>query len=138
LHATFALGYRLFDYQGSYGEDGKLTLILPWEGGAILQAREPISLVNKIVFGGDFFVVRQLHMTSLSVSNEGLDELAFSLQEFSLGNGTVSATNVTAEYKKAQGAIFEAQKAGLKIYDWEADAHLKLNLAADGTFEQGV
>ena len=137
LHATFALGYRLFDYQGSYGEDGKLTLILPWEGGAILQAREPISLVNKIVFGGDFFVVRQLHMTSLSVSNEGLDELAFSLQEFSLGNGTVSATNVTAEYKKAQGAIFEAQKAGLKIYDWEADAHLKLNLAADGTFEQG-
>ncbi len=136
LHATFALGYRLFDYQGSYGEDGKLTLILPWEGGAILQAREPILLINEIAFG-DNFLVRQLHMTSLSVSNEGLDELAFSLQEFSLGNDTVSATGITAEYKKAQGAIFEAQEAVLKIYDWKADADLKLNLAADGTFEQG-
>ncbi|WPD76210.1 DUF4157 domain-containing protein [Dickeya fangzhongdai] len=136
LHAGFSLGYRLFDHEGSLGQNGKLTLILPWEGGAILESQESINLIKEIVFGSDLFVVRQLDMTSLSVSNEGLQQLGFFLKEFSIGNRTVLAENIRARYQKNTGMTFSAY-AGIDLYDWRAGAHLMLELDETGHFKSG-
>ncbi|WP_263065634.1 eCIS core domain-containing protein [Dickeya dadantii] len=136
LHAGFSLGYRLFDHEGSLGQNGKLTLILPWEGGAILESQENINLIKEIVFGSDLFVVRQLDMTSLSVSNEGLQQLGFFLQEFSIGNRTVLAQNIRAKYQKNNGMTFSAY-AGIGLYGWSAGANLTLMLDEKGHFQSG-
>ncbi|WP_016941234.1 eCIS core domain-containing protein [Dickeya zeae] len=136
LHAGFSLGYRLFDHEGSLGQNGKLTLILPWEGGAILESQESINLIKEIVFGSDLFVVRQLDMTSLSVSNEGLQQLGFFLKEFSIGNRTVLAQDIRARYQKNTGMTFSAY-AGIGLYGWNAGAHLMLELDETGHFKSG-
>lgn len=136
LHAGFSLGYRLFDHEGSLGQNGKLTLILPWEGGAILESQESINLIKEIVFGSDLFVVRQLDMTSLSVSNEGLQQLGFFLKEFSIGNRTVLAEDIRARYQKNTGMTFSAY-AGIGLYGWNAGAHLMLELDETGHFKSG-
>lgn len=136
LHAGFSLGYRLFDHEGSLGQNGKLTLILPWEGGAILESQESINLIKEIVFGSDLFVVRQLDMTSLSVSNEGLQQLGFFLKEFSIGNRTVLAEDIRAKYQKNTGMTFSAY-AGIGLYGWNAGAHLMLELDEAGHFKSG-
>ncbi|WP_107759278.1 DUF4157 domain-containing protein [Dickeya sp. Secpp 1600] len=136
LHAGFSLGYRLFDHEGSLGQNGKLTLILPWEGGAILESQESINLIKEIVFGSDLFVVRQLDMTSLSVSNEGLQQLGFFLKEFSIGNRTVLAEDIRARYQKNTGMTFSAY-AGIGLYGWNAGAHLMLELDETGHFQSG-
>ncbi|WP_350313831.1 DUF4157 domain-containing protein [Dickeya fangzhongdai] len=136
LHAGFSLGYRLFDHEGSLGQNGKLTLILPWEGGAILESQESINLIKEIVFGSDLFVVRQLDMTSLSVSNEGLQQLGFFLKEFSIGNRTVLAEDIRAKYQKNTGMTFSAY-AGIGLYGWNAGAHLMLELDETGHFKSG-
>lgn len=137
LHATFALGYRLFDHEGSLGDDGKLTLILPWEGGAILESKGRVNLVDKIVFGSDLFVVRKLDMTLLNVSNEGLRDLTLELDEFSIAKRTVYADKIKAGYHKDEGATFSAS-AGVKLYGWEGGANLLLALDEKGNFREGT
>ncbi|ATO32977.1 DUF4157 domain-containing protein [Dickeya dianthicola] len=136
LHAGFSLGYRLFDHEGSLGQNGKLTLILPWEGGAMLESQENINLIKEMVFGSELFVVRQLDMTSLSVSNEGLQQLGFSLKAFSIGNGAVLAKDIQASYQKNSGIIF-AGHAGIGLYGWNAGANLALMLDDNGHFQSG-
>lgn len=134
LHAAFGLGYRLFSHQGSIGQTGGLVLILPWEGGAILESNEKVRLVNEIVFGNNFFVVKQLDMTMLHIDNKGLDKLAFSLKEFSVGNNFASATDVSAKYKRDDGLDF-AGKLGVDILGWKASALLNLLLDDKGEFK---
>lgn len=136
LHAAFGLGYRLFSHQGSIGQTGGLVLILPWEGGAILESNESVRLVNQIVFGNNLFVVKQLDMTTLHLNNHGLEKLSFYLKEFSVGNNTASATNVKANYKKGSGLDFGG-KLGVDFLGWQASAILNLLLDDKGEFKSG-
>lgn len=137
LHATFAMGYRLFDHEGSLGDDGKLTLILPWEGGAILESKGRVNLVEEIVFGSDLFVVRKLDMTLLNVSNDGLRDLTLELDEFSIAKRTIYADKIKADYHKGEGATFST-RAGIKLYSWEGGADLQLALDDKGKFREGT
>lgn len=137
LHAAFGLGYRLFSHQGSIGQTGGLVLILPWEGGAVLESNEKVRLVNSIVFGNNLFVVKQLDMTTLHLNNEGLEKLAFSLKEFSVGNGFASAKNVKAGYHKGDGLDFEGA-LGVDFLGWQASAVLNLLLDNKGGFKSGA
>ncbi|WNJ96743.1 hypothetical protein RND59_06615 [Vibrio ruber] len=140
LHAGFGLGYRLFSHEGSIGQQGSLVLILPWAGGAILESDENIRLVNEILFGNHLFVVRQLDMTMLHLDNHGLKKLGFALKEFSIGNRTAYADNVTAEYVKGKGLDFGGDSGatmGIDLYDWNAQAQLQLLLDDSGKFKEG-
>lgn len=137
LHADFSLGVHIFNRKASIGENGSLTLILPWSGGAILESKETINIINQFTFPGNLFQIHQLDMTHLTVSNEGLQELGFHLNKFSIGADYLSVTDMSAEYHKSTGLSFAGNMA-MKIFNWAASAHLIVELNKDGNFTKGV
>ncbi len=135
LHADFALGARMFGHQRSIGENGKLTLIFPWSGGAVLEMQDTVSILSHVQFK-DLFEIDRLDMTLLKASNDGIQELGFALNKFGIFNDTVTMSEATAAYSKSTGMVF-AGTAALNILQWSASGGLKLELDAEGHFLSG-
>ncbi len=136
LHADFSLGVHIFNYKKSVGENGSLTLILPWSGGAILESKETINIINQFVFPGNLFQIHQLDMTHLTVNNKGLEDIGFHLKKFSVGADYLTVTNTSAEYFKSSGLTFVGSM-GMNIFNWSAGANIQLKLNTEGNFEEG-
>ncbi len=136
LHADFALGARMFGYQRSIGKDGKLTLIFPWSGGAILEMQDTVSILSHLQFK-DLFEIHRLEMTLLKASNEGIQQLGFELGKFGVFNDMVTMKGARAAYKKEQGLTF-AGTAAIDILKWSATGGLTLQLDQEGQFLSGA
>jgi len=136
MHADFALGVHLFNFDYTPRENDKLRLILPWAGGVDLLCNAAVRLGEPRVHEG-LFTLTDLDMTLLELSDEGLQALAFSLGELSIGRDVLTMRQARASYSQSDGMKF-AGTMGLRIYGWDAHAQLDLQLDKAGNFEGGL
>lgn len=136
LHADFAFGMRMFGVQKSLGEDGRLTLIFPWSGGAIMELDETIGILDNVTVP-KLFEVQKLEMTFLRATNEGVDRADFALGKFGVFGDTVALSDMKASYDKQQGMMF-AGHAAINLFRWAAQGDLSLQLDRDGAFMHGA
>lgn len=136
LQADFAFGMRMFGVQKSLGEDGRLTLIFPWSGGAIMELDETINILDNVAVP-KLFEVQKLEMTFLRATNEGVDHARFALGKFGVFSDTIALSGMKASYDRREGMTFAGQ-ATINLFRWAATGQLSLELDRDGTFMHGA